>query len=83
MKVYVITELYADYKHTDTTAHGAYTSYDKAKKELDEMLKERYDYMAKSAIKEKYHSDEYSKIVWEYDDGDSLTKFYIDELEVA
>lgn len=81
-KIYVVSEMYADYKHNDSTVYSAYTTFKKAKNALDRILRNRYDYMSKNSIQEKYRSDSYSEIIWEYDDGDSLTKFYIDELEV-
>lgn len=83
--IYIITECFQDYKGASTTPWGAYKSLESAKKGMRDSIRERFgDYIfddmtdeeAEAWINEKFYDWNY----WEYDDGDTVTKFYIDEI---
>ena len=93
--IYVLTECLA-YDHTaDLTIHGAFTSLDKAKAIMLEKIKERFDYIKddlcddeeewKQFVNARFWNtvgDGEHKVAWSDDDGDTVSKFFIDEVDV-
>ena len=85
--------LYQDYKNCDATNCGVYPDREAAKNGMLEILEEKFQYVKEDLdeegedgwnkwVAEKYVKHEDNLVIWEYDDGDSLNKFYIDEIEV-
>ena len=84
MILYVIIECYQDYKRADATPWGIYDTLSDAKKALREAIKERFDYCfdEMSALEQEKWIDKRFKgeTYWFDDDGDTITKFYIDKV---
>ena len=85
--------LYQDYKNCDATNCGVYPDREAAKNGMLEILEERFQYVKEDLLEEdkdawaewiaeKYVKHEDDVVIWIYDDGDSVNKFYIDEIEV-
>lgn len=92
MKLYAITESYQWYKGADATHWGVYKTFDEAKAELIEIIKEKFNYI-KDMLYEDNSEDEEKEFnewinarftasdgsEWVDEDDDAVTKFYIDE----
>lgn len=85
-----IIESYADFKHSDASNYGVCKTLEKAKKRLDEIIRERfggrYDEDEREEleafIQAGYEDNDTCKVKWHYDDGGVDLKFYIDEIDV-
>ena len=94
MTLYAITESYQWYKGADATHMGVYTTLEGAKKALREIIKEKFDYI-KDFLYEDYEDEEGTEfdkwidsrfldngMIWEDDDDDAVTKYYIEQTEI-
>ena len=86
MKIYAVIESYQDYKVADATLWGVSKTREKALARLKEAIEERYEY-----IREDKEDDEWEQFIgagfvnedmWGYDDGDTVTRFYIETAEL-
>ena len=90
MKIFGIIESYADFKHSAASNYGVCKTLEKAKKRLDEIIRERFEGRydedereeLEAFIQAGYEDDDTCRVKWHYDDGDVDLKFYIDELDV-
>lgn len=92
MKLYAITECYAWYKGADATHWGVFSSLEKAKMRLEEIIEEKFHYIKEDVcededewydwVKVRYVDTDGSLVMWEDEDDDAITKFYIDETEI-
>ena len=95
--MYAITESYVYYEGGDATHWGVYKTLEGAKKRLIEIIKDKFDYIKDMMYEDdeeecekefdKWIEDRFVKtdgceVMWEDEDDDSVTKFYIDETEV-
>jgi len=94
--IYVLAECLADERFADLTIHGAFPSLDKAKATMLEKIEERFDYIKddlcddeeewKKWVNARFWNtveDSEHKVAWSDDDGDTVSKFLIDEVEVG
>lgn len=97
MKLYAITESYAYYKGSDATFWGVHKTLEDAKTALLDIIKERFDYIKdmmygdteeeieqefEGWINNRFVKTDACVVMWEDDDDDAVTKFYIDETEI-
>lgn len=91
MKLYTLTECYCWYKGEDATAWGIYKTIEEAKSKMFEILVDKLgggvlEDMTEDEInqwiQDRTTDDDYSLFMFEYDDGDSVEKFYIDEFDI-
>ena len=95
MTLYAITESYQWYKGADATHWGVHKTFEGAKKHLREIIEEKFDYIKDMFCNESEDEDEKEfnkwidtrftdaeQTMWEDEDDDAVTKFYIEETEV-
>ena len=92
--MYAITVLYQDYKNVDATPISVHPDMERAKKGILDEIEERFSHIKEDSfgdedeagwrqwIQEKFLKYNKNEVLWEYDDGDSVTKIYIDKVEV-
>ena len=93
--LYAITESYQWYNGADATHWGVHKTLEGAKKHLREIIEEKFDYM-KDLLDIDTDTEEGKKewdkwidsrfydngMMWEDEDDDSITKYYIEQTEL-
>ena len=95
MILYAITESYQWYKGADATHWGVHKTLEGAKKHLREIIEEKFDYMKDNLLiddEDEESVEEWNEwidsrfsdngMMWEDEDDDSVTKFYIEQTEI-
>ena len=88
MEIWVITESYEYYKGADATTWRVCSTKEIALREFNEIIREKFEYLFDEEddadeltewIEERFIKKEDDCLVWEDEEDDAVTKFYIEK----